>query len=80
MIFDIEPEIRRVKEALLQAGARCALLAGSGSSVFGIFDNDEQLRSAAQTLKQESGWRVFSCVTLSRYEYLRALNSANPGR
>lgn len=80
VIFDMEPEIRRVKEALIQAGARCALLAGSGSSVFGIFDSDEVLSSAAQTLKQESGWRIFSCVTLSRDEYLRALNSAIPGR
>ena len=80
VIFDIDPEIRRVKEALIQAGARCALLAGSGSSVFGIFEDDELLTSAAQTLKQESGWRVFSCVTLSRDEYLSALNSANPGR
>ena len=80
VIFDMEPEIRRVKEALIQAGARCALLAGSGSSVFGIFDSDDGLRSAAQALKQESGWRIFSCVTLSRDEYLRALNSAIPGR
>ena len=80
VIFDMEPEIRRVKEALIQAGARCALLAGSGSSVFGIFDSDDVLSSAAQTLKQESGWRIFSCVTLSRDEYLRALNSAITGR
>ncbi len=79
VIFDIEPEIRRVKEALIQAGARCALLAGSGSSVFGIFDSDEVLRSAAQALKHESGWRIFSCVTLSRDEYLRALSSAIQG-
>jgi 4-diphosphocytidyl-2-C-methyl-D-erythritol kinase len=80
VIFDIEPEIRRVKEALIQAGARCALLAGSGSSVFGIFDSNEVLRSAAQALQQESGWRIFSCVTLSRDEYLHALSSAIPGR
>lgn len=80
VIFDIEPEIRRVKEALIQAGARCALLAGSGSSVFGIFDSTEALRNAAQVLPQESGWRIFSCVTLSRDEYLRALSSAIPGR
>ena len=80
VIFDIEPEIRRVKEALIQAGARCALLAGSGSSVFGIFDSDEVLRSAAQALKQESNWRIFSCVTLSRDEYLRAFSSAIAGR
>ena len=80
VIFDISPEIRRVKEAMIQAGARCALLAGSGSSVFGIFDSDEVLRSAAQALKQENDWRIFSCVTLSRDEYLRALSSAFAGR
>ena len=80
VIFDIEPEIRRVKEALMQAGARCALLAGSGSSVFGIFENDEVLSRAAQNLSHESGWRIFSCATLSRDEYLHALNSAIPGR
>ena len=80
VIFDIEPEIRRVKEALIQAGARCALLAGSGSSVFGIFDSTEELSSAAQALQQESGWRIFSCVTLSRVEYLDALSSAAFGR
>ena len=80
VIFDIEPEIRRVKEALMKAGARCALLAGSGSSVFGIFENDEVLSSAAHNLSNESGWRIFSCATLSRGEYLHALSSAIPGR
>lgn len=79
VIFDMEPEIRRVKEALIQAGARCALLAGSGASVFGIFENDDALSGAAQALN-ESGWRIFSCVTLSRDEYVNALSSAIPGR
>ncbi|HEU4874791.1 MAG TPA: 4-(cytidine 5'-diphospho)-2-C-methyl-D-erythritol kinase, partial [Pyrinomonadaceae bacterium] len=36
VIFEIEPEIERAKMALLEAGARGALLAGSGSSVFGV--------------------------------------------
>ncbi len=40
VIFEIEPEIERAKIALLDAGARGALLAGSGSSVFGIFDDE----------------------------------------
>lgn len=80
VIFDIEPEIRRAKEALIQAGARCALLAGSGSSVFGIFENDDALSVAAQSLDHELGWRIFSCVTLSRGEYLHALSSAIPGQ
>ena len=39
MIFEIEPEIERAKNALLEAGVRGALLAGSGSSVFGVVDD-----------------------------------------
>ena len=73
VIFDIEPEIARVKAALLQTGARAALLAGSGSSVFGIFNNREAQRRAVQEIRVENGWRVFSCDTISREEYFGAL-------
>ena len=72
-IFEIEPEIRRAKMALLDAGARGALLAGSGSSVFGIFDDEAARDRALVKLRGESGWRVFSCCTLSRAEYLQAM-------
>ena len=75
MIFDIEPEIRRTKEALLQTGALGALLAGSGSSVFGIFADRKDQERALNEIKLEAGWRVFPCVTVSRNEYLRALGS-----
>ncbi|MEP6570770.1 MAG: 4-(cytidine 5'-diphospho)-2-C-methyl-D-erythritol kinase [Acidobacteriota bacterium] len=75
VIFDIEPEIRRTKESLLQAGALGALLAGSGSSVFGIFAGREEQQRAVNEIKLEAGWRIFPCVTVSRDEYLRALNS-----
>ena len=75
VIFDIEPEIGRVKKALLQAGARSALLAGSGSSVFGIFDNREAQQRALEQIRAESGWRIFPCATLSREEYTRAMGS-----
>lgn len=75
VIFDIEPEIRRTKETLLQAGALGALLAGSGSSVFGIFADREDQQRAVNEMKLEAGWRIFPCVTVSRNEYLRALGS-----
>ena len=75
VIFDIEPEIRRTKETLLQAGALGALLAGSGSSVFGIFADREDQQRAVKEIKLEAGWRIFPCVTVSRNEYLRALGS-----
>ena len=75
VIFDIEPEIRRTKETLLQAGALGALLAGSGSSVFGIFTNREDQQRAVNEIKLEAGWRIFPCVTVSRNEYIRAVGS-----
>lgn len=75
VIFDIEPEIKRVKESLLQAGAHGALLAGSGSSVFGIFADQEAQKSAITEIQLEPGWRIFPCVTLSRNEYVSALDS-----
>jgi 4-diphosphocytidyl-2-C-methyl-D-erythritol kinase len=76
VIFDIEPEIRRTKETLLQAGALGALLAGSGSTVFGIFADQDDQQRALNEIKLEPGWRIFPCVTVSRNEYVqRALGS-----
>jgi len=75
VIFDIKPEIRRAKETLLQAGAFRALLAGSGSSVFGIFADQEAQKSAINEIQPEAGWRIFPCVTVSRNEYVSALDS-----
>ena len=74
VIFEREPEIRRAKEALVAAGARNALLAGSGSSVFGIFSDAAARDQALDNLRSEVGWRVFACHTLSRSEYLQAMN------
>ncbi len=74
VIFDIEPEIKRTKAALLHAGAIDALLAGSGSSVFGIFSSPEAQQIAINKIQLEAGWRIFACVTLSRNEYIRALS------
>jgi 4-diphosphocytidyl-2-C-methyl-D-erythritol kinase len=73
VVFDQEPEIRRAKNALLKAGAISALLAGSGSAVFGIFDGEDAQRRAIQAIKLETGWRVFSCKTVARVEYQRTL-------
>jgi 4-diphosphocytidyl-2-C-methyl-D-erythritol kinase len=75
VIFEIEPEIRRAKQALLDAGARDALLAGSGSSVFGIFTDEAARDQALGNLRCEAGWRVFSCNTLSRSEYCQATDT-----
>ncbi len=74
VIFDMEPEIERARSALLMAGTQTALLAGSGSSVFGIVADQEARQRALKEIQLETGWRVFDCVTVSRIEYERALS------
>lgn len=72
--LDLEPEIRRAKNALSRADAAATLLAGSGSAVFGIFDSEDAQRRAIQAIELETGWRVFPCKTVGRDKYRRALN------
>jgi len=74
VVFELAPEIERVKIALMNAGADAALLAGSGSAVFGIFDKENKRERAIQAIALEAGWRVFPCRTLGRNEYRSALS------
>lgn len=73
VVFHLKPEIERAKNALVQMGARASLLAGSGSSVFGVFDNGEAQARAVDALREERGWRLFPCATIARAAYLAAL-------
>ena len=77
VVFDLEPEIARAKRALVQSGAQAAALAGSGSSVFGLFDSEDAQRRAIQAIELETGWRVFPCKTVRRDDYARALGDLN---
>ncbi len=71
--FELEPEITRAKVALMNVGAGAALLAGSGSAVFGIFDSEDAQKRAIQVIELESGWRVFPCCTVGRSHYRSAM-------
>lgn len=73
VVFQLEPEIERAKAALLKAGATAALLAGSGSAVFGVFDNQDAQERAIQAIELETGWRVFPCKTVGRSHYRSAM-------
>lgn len=74
VVFKLEPEIERVKNALLKCGAGAALLAGSGSAVFGIFENQDAQERAIQAMELETGWRAFPCKTVERGRYQEALS------
>jgi 4-diphosphocytidyl-2-C-methyl-D-erythritol kinase len=74
-IYELYPEIARARASLIEQGARGALLAGSGASVFGIFENEEALGRARSVLEGEPGWRVFASAALGREAYLEALRT-----
>jgi 4-diphosphocytidyl-2-C-methyl-D-erythritol kinase len=76
VVSRLAPEIGRVRVALLRAGASAALLAGSGSAVFGFFDNRDGPEQAIQSIELEAGWRVFPCRTVGRDSYRSALGAA----
>lgn len=48
-VFAALPQLWLIKAALLDAGAQYAAMSGSGSTVFGIFDNDNLAEQVADT-------------------------------
>jgi len=69
-ILPAYPSIREARQFLETEGAIAALLSGSGSSVFGFFDDEESALAAAR-LAAKGAWRVFPAKTLSRAEYFQ---------
>ena len=76
VVFQLEPEIERAKVALLKSGATAAMLSGSGSAVFGIFENQDAQERAIQAIELETGWRAFPCKTVGRNRYRSAMGAA----
>ena len=71
-VFEFQPEIRRVKEKLLDSGAQQAVLSGSGASVFALFDKEETRQATLKALEEETNWRKFAVATISRNIYREA--------
>ena len=61
------PDIAEMRRLLLEAGARVAAMTGSGSAVFGLFDEAETAREAAGRAERR-GFRALPCRTRSRSE------------
>ena len=68
VIFPALPQLARIKRSLVRAGARFASLSGSGSAVFGLFDDVATARRAACGLSRP-GMDIFLARTVSRREF-----------
>ena len=63
VIIPTNKNIETIKEALIKYGALGALMSGSGPSVFGLFENEDDQRSAYFALKSDN-ISAFLCKTL----------------
>lgn len=57
-VFPKHPAVGELKDEMLRLGARCALMSGSGASVFGVFETREQAKRAAEELKPSTRYLV----------------------
>jgi 4-diphosphocytidyl-2-C-methyl-D-erythritol kinase len=73
-VFRRHPRLDRIRRILLQRGASEALLAGSGSAVYGIFPSPAKARRAVVGFPHD---QTFVCETVSRSRYARVMNIAN---
>jgi 4-diphosphocytidyl-2-C-methyl-D-erythritol kinase len=69
-VFQQHPRLAEIKRELLQNGATEALLAGSGSAVFGVFPSPAKARRAAVGFPLD---QTFVCETVSRDSYRRLI-------
>src|ERR1700687_684738 len=75
-VFQRHPRLAQIRRAFLQGGASEALLAGSGSAVFGVFPSPAKARRAVVGFSHD---QAFVCETISRSRYARLLKSAIVG-
>ena len=75
-VFQRYARLDQIKRALLRRGASEALLAGSGSAVFGVFPSPAKARRAAVGFPYDQS---FVCESVSRSKFARSMNCALVG-
>ncbi len=60
------PVISRIKSCLLDSGAKTALMSGSGSTVFGVFETMQQALDAVEGVRRDTGYRCLVTKTLDK--------------
>jgi 4-diphosphocytidyl-2-C-methyl-D-erythritol kinase len=72
-VFRQHPQLRQVKRELARSGARPAMMTGSGSAFFGLYDSSRDRDQAAAALQSRiRGARIFRISLLSRRRYQAA--------
>ncbi len=73
VVFRQHPQLKSIKRKLLELGARPALMSGSGSTVFGIFESRSGRDQAAESFRKEFSGDQVHCVNMVSRRRYRAL-------
>ncbi len=65
VVFDLYPRLKSIKRTLLKQGASYAMMSGSGSALFGVFES----RDAVQAARAKWGEAALAVHTVSRSQY-----------
>lgn len=72
-VFKIQPQLVEIKKELAASGAELSMLSGSGSAVFGWFEDWSLARQAAGKFDRE--YQVWLVETVGRERYWKELNT-----
>ena len=73
-LFPSYPELNRICELLLEFGALAAAVSGSGSTVFGLFDDYRERNFAMTKLQELTDYASIPCKMLSSHNYFSSQN------
>lgn len=59
VVFPQHPVLAAIKRGLLEAGAECAFLSGTGATVFGVFGSGEGAVLAQRSMPREPSWKTW---------------------
>ncbi|MGI8991461.1 MAG: 4-(cytidine 5'-diphospho)-2-C-methyl-D-erythritol kinase [Bryobacteraceae bacterium] len=66
VVFERHPGLKLLKSRLLELGAKPAMMTGSGSALFGIFQSRDQISRALESFKEET---IYPISLVSRTSY-----------
>ncbi len=75
-VFHAYPDLRRVKDLMIEQGAKCSLMSGSGPTIYGLFTMHKEAKRAQKNLVA-MGYRVILAHTLTTKDYRKGVLFVN---
>ncbi len=78
--FEMRPELTLIKQEVKSVDALGVLMSGSGSTIFGVFYNEEHLLDAMRRLRRHAGYSYIPTTRLTGEDYGDHRSKGVPGQ